>query len=133
MATITRDDEVIERLKALLAERHPLLAARGLREVSLVGSRAHGRPAPRTTSTCSLIRPGCDLRALRSRDLRGGAQDQTRHPCRRRLQEPPSPLHRRADDPGQGAPPVSDPARIRLALEHMADPIPVSAGRACRR
>jgi uncharacterized protein len=46
MATIIRDDDVIVRLKALLAERHPLLAARGVREVSLMGSRARGTAGP---------------------------------------------------------------------------------------
>lgn len=46
VAVITRDDELIERLKAYLAEQHPLLAARGVREVSLVGSRARGTGGP---------------------------------------------------------------------------------------
>ena len=42
MALRTRDDDLIERLKALLAEQRPHLAARGVHEVSLVGSRARG-------------------------------------------------------------------------------------------
>lgn len=46
MAAITRDDELIARLKALLAEQQPLLAARGVREVSLVGSRVRGAAGP---------------------------------------------------------------------------------------
>ena len=46
MAVLTRDDELIERLKALLAEQHALLTARGVRELSLVGSRARGTAAP---------------------------------------------------------------------------------------
>jgi uncharacterized protein len=46
MATITREGAFIERLKALLAEQRPLLAARGVREVSLVGSRARGTAGP---------------------------------------------------------------------------------------
>ncbi len=46
MAVITRDSELIERLKALLVEQHPLLAARGVREVSLVGSHARGTAGP---------------------------------------------------------------------------------------
>ena len=46
MAVLTRDDELIERLRAHLAEQHQLLAARGVREVSLVGSRARGTAGP---------------------------------------------------------------------------------------
>jgi uncharacterized protein len=46
MASVTREGELIERLKVLLAEQRPLLAARGVREVSLVGSRARGTAGP---------------------------------------------------------------------------------------
>jgi predicted nucleotidyltransferase len=53
MATITRDDELIKRLEALLAEQHSLLTTRGVRELSLVGSRARGTATP--TSDVDLL------------------------------------------------------------------------------
>ncbi len=46
VAVITHYDELIERLNALLAERRPLLAACGVREVSVAGSRARGTAGP---------------------------------------------------------------------------------------
>lgn len=46
-------DVLIEQLKVLLAERQPALAVLGVREVSLVGSRAQG--APRPTSDVDLL------------------------------------------------------------------------------
>ena len=46
MSVTTADDLLIERLKAILVEERASLTARGVRELSLVGSRARGTAGP---------------------------------------------------------------------------------------
>ena len=46
MKTPRTDTELIEQLKAFLVDQQPRLAASGVREVSLVGSRARGTAGP---------------------------------------------------------------------------------------
>lgn len=46
MTTATREDVLIERLQALIDARRGALVERGVREVSLVGSRARGTAGP---------------------------------------------------------------------------------------
>ena len=46
MAVLTPNLDVIAELQALFSEQHNLLAAQGVREVSLVGSRARSTAGP---------------------------------------------------------------------------------------
>ena len=46
MTTATGEDVLVERLRALIDARRPALVERGVREVSLVGSRARGATGP---------------------------------------------------------------------------------------
>lgn len=46
MAVLTRDEKLIEQLKAVLAEQQADLQASGVCELSLVGSRARGAARP---------------------------------------------------------------------------------------
>ena len=46
MSLATREDVLIERLRALIDARRSALVERGVREVSLVGSRARGAAGP---------------------------------------------------------------------------------------
>ena len=46
MSVTTADDQLIERLRQAVEAQREMLAVRGVRELSLVGSRAHGTAGP---------------------------------------------------------------------------------------